>query len=94
MGMGDRLIERTVTIANRVGLHARPAAEFVKLAGHFRADVKLSKDDLTVDGKSIMGVMMLAAEHGSAVIITVEGPDEEEAMEALAGFLETDSDEE
>ncbi len=88
------MIERVVTIANRVGLHARPAAEFVKLAGRFRADVKLSKDDLTVDGKSIMGVMMLAAEHGSSIIITTEGSDEEEAMAALAGFLETDSDEE
>ncbi len=88
------MIERTVTIANRVGLHARPAAELVKLAARFRADVKLSKDDLTVDGKSIMGVMMLAAEHGSSIIITIEGSDEEEAMATLAGFLETDSGEE
>ena len=88
------MIERTVTIANRVGLHARPAAEFVKLAGRFRADIKLSKDDLTVDGKSIMGVMMLAAEHGSSLIVTIEGSDEEEAMAVLAEFLETNSDEE
>lgn len=87
------MLERTVTIANRVGLHARPAAEFVKLAGRYRCDVKLSKDDLTVDGKSIMGVMMLAAEHGSSVIITTDGGDEIEAMECLAAFLERDMEE-
>jgi phosphocarrier protein HPr len=85
--------ERTVTIANRVGLHARPAAEFVKLAGRYRCDVKLAKDDLTVDGKSIMGVMMLAAEHGSSVTITTDGTDETEAMKSLAAFLESDMEE-
>ena len=87
------MIERTVTIANRVGLHARPAAEFVKLAGRFRCDVKLTKDDLTVDGKSIMGVMMLAAEHGSSLTVTADGVDEMDAMECLAAFLERDMEE-
>ena len=84
------MLERTVVIANRVGLHARPAAEFVKMSSRFDSDIKLTKDDLTVDGKSIMGVMMLAAECGSELLIAVDGPDEEEALTALVAFLETD----
>jgi len=91
--MEGSVLERTVTIANRVGLHARPAAEFVKLAGRYRCDVKLTKDDLTVDGKSIMGVMMLAAEHGSSVTISADGSDEIEAIASLAAFLERDMEE-
>jgi phosphocarrier protein len=86
------VIERTVVLASSHGLHARPAAEFVKLASRFEADVKLTKDDLTVDGKSIMGVMMLAAEQGSRLLVSVDGPDENEALEALAVFLETDNE--
>jgi len=82
-----------VVIANRVGLHARPAAEFVKLASRFDVDIKLTKEDLTIDGKSIMGVMMLAAECGSTLLIAVDGPDEAEALEALSAFLETDIEE-
>ena len=64
----------------------------MRLAGRFRSDLKLTKDDMTVDAKSIMGVMMLAAECGSEVIITAEGPDEIEAMEAVAEFLERESE--
>ncbi|MCK5597877.1 MAG: HPr family phosphocarrier protein [Candidatus Eisenbacteria sp.] len=86
------MIERAVVLGNKHGLHARPAAEFVKLASRFVSDVKLTKDDLTIDGKSIMGVMMLAAECGSEVVVTAEGPDEIEAMEAVVEFLETDSE--
>lgn len=86
------MTERTVVLASKHGLHARPAADLVRLAGRFRSDVKLTKDDITVDAKSIMGVMMLAAECGSEVVVTVEGPDEIEAMEAVAEFLETDSE--
>lgn len=86
------MIERSVTILNRTGLHARPAAEFVKLAGRFEAEIKITKEDLTVDGKSIMGVMMLAAERGSTVTITADGPDEAEALERLSAFLETDTE--
>ena len=81
------MLERTVTIANRVGLHARPAAEFVKLAGHYRCDVKLTKDDLTVDGKSIMGVMMLAAGKGSEVILYADGEDEDESIQKLVELI-------
>jgi phosphocarrier protein len=86
--------ERAVRIRNRLGLHARPAAELVKLAGRFQSEVALSKDDLTVNGKSIMGVLMLAAEQGSRLVIRAEGEDAVEAVEALAdlvkrGFEET-----
>ena len=86
------MIERTVVLASKHGLHARPAADLVRLAGKFRSDVKLTKEDITVDAKSIMGVMMLAAECGSELVLTVEGPDEEEAADAVAKFLETESE--
>jgi phosphocarrier protein HPr len=86
------LIERTVVLTNKHGLHARPAADLVRLATRFRSDVQLTKEDITVDAKSIMGVMMLAAECGSELIVTSEGPDEREAMEAVVEFLETESE--
>ena len=85
------MIERAVVLGNKHGLHARPAAEFVKLASRFASDVKLTKDDLTIDGKSIMGVMMLAAECGSTITLTVEGRDEEEAAASLIEFLESET---
>ena len=88
------MIERDVVLGNKHGLHARPAAEFVKLASRFLSDVKLTKDDLTIDGKSIMGVMMLAAECGSTITLTVEGRDEEETAVALIAFLEKETLEE
>jgi len=80
-------IERTVTIANKYGLHARPAAEFVKLAATFRAEVMVRKEDLEVNGKSIMGMMMLAAECGSAITIRTSGSDAAAAADALAGLV-------
>jgi phosphocarrier protein HPr len=80
--------ERTVLISNRYGLHARPAAAFVKLAGKFSSDIRLRKDDLEVNGKSIMGVMMLAAECGSEVTIRAGGSDAEEAITRLAELVE------
>ncbi|CAA9344958.1 MAG: Phosphotransferase system, phosphocarrier protein HPr [uncultured Gemmatimonadetes bacterium] len=76
-----------VTIINRYGLHARPAAEFVKLANRFGAEVWIRKDDVEVSGKSIMGVMMLAAECGSVVNIRARGDDSEAAVGALAGLI-------
>jgi phosphocarrier protein HPr len=85
------LVEAMAILANKHGLHARPAAEFVKLASGFDADVKISKDGFTVDGKSIMGVMMLAAERGSSIVLSIDGPDECEALEALKGFLESEN---
>ena len=82
------MTERTVTIANRNGLHARPAAEIVKLAAKYKADILLVRDDLEVNGKSIMGVMMLAAEFGSSLVLRAEGPDEQEAVGAIAKLIE------
>jgi len=83
------MVERTVTIANRNGLHARPAAEIVKIAAKFKADVTLVRDDLEVNGKSIMGVMMLAAEYGSSLLLRAEGPDEAAAVEAISTLIES-----
>ena len=79
--------ERTVQIVNKNGLHARPAAEIVKLAAKFQSEITLVKDDLDVNGKSIMGVMMLAAEHGSSITFRAEGPDAEQALDALATLV-------
>ena len=79
--------ERAVQIVNKNGLHARPAAEIVKLAAKFQSDITIVKDDLDVNGKSIMGVMMLAAEHGSTILLRAEGPDADAAIEALATLV-------
>jgi len=81
------VIERAVPIVNALGLHARPAAEFVKTAGRFKASVRVRKDELEVNGKSIMGMMMLAAECGSRLTIRVEGEDAEAVIEALAALI-------
>jgi phosphocarrier protein HPr len=83
------MIERTVTIANKNGLHARPAAEIVKIAAKFKSDIHLVRDDLEVNGKSIMGVMMLAAEFGAELLLRADGPDAEEAVGALAKLIES-----
>jgi phosphocarrier protein len=79
--------ERTVQIVNKNGLHARPAAEIVKLAAKFKSEITVVKDDLDVNGKSIMGVMMLAAEHGSQITFRAEGDDAEQALEALTTLV-------
>ncbi len=80
-------IERSVVIQNKYGLHARPAAEFVKAAHSFDCDVHVRKDDLEVNGKSIMGMMMLAAERGAEIVIRTAGPEAEAAMERLVGLV-------
>ena len=77
-----------VTIVNKYGLHARPAAEFVKLANRFTSEVFIRKDDVEVSGKSIMGVMMLAAECGSVVQIRARGDDAPAAVDALVGLIQ------
>jgi len=76
-----------VTIVNELGLHARPAAAFVKVAGRFKAEVTVGRDDLVVNGKSIMGVMTLAAEPGSELTIRAEGDDAQAAADALANLV-------
>jgi phosphocarrier protein HPr len=83
------MVERPVTIANKNGLHARPAAEIVKTAAKFKSDITLVRDDLEVNGKSIMGVMMLAAECGATLILRADGPDAEGAVAALAKLIES-----
>ncbi len=85
---GRPVHESTVEIVNRAGLHARPASEFVKLAGRFRSEIRVEKEGLEVNGKSIMGVLMLAAECGSRLIIRADGADAPEAVEALSGLVQ------
>lgn len=81
------VVERKVTIVNELGLHARPAAAFVKIAGAFQAEISVSRDDMVVNGKSIMGVMTLAAEPGSELTIRAEGDDAAAAADALARLV-------
>ena len=79
--------ERSVKIENRNGIHARPAAEIVKVAAKFKSEVVLIRDDLEVNGKSIMGVMMLAAEFGSTLDIRAAGEDADAAVDAIASCI-------
>ncbi len=81
------MAERAVQIVNKHGLHARPAAEMVKTASRFKSDITISRDDLEVNGKSIMGVMMLAAEFGASITLRATGPDADDALEALAALV-------
>ncbi len=81
------MAERSVRIVNRNGVHARPAAEIVKLAARFTSDITIVRDDLEVNGKSIMGVMMLAAEFGSTILLRASGPDADAAVEQLATLI-------
>jgi phosphocarrier protein len=83
------VIERETRIVNSLGLHARPAAQIVRLAANFSSHIELEKDDLAVNAKSIMGVMMLAAESGSTLRIRAEGEDEAQAVAALADLVAT-----
>ena len=81
------MLERSVQIVNKNGLHARPAAEIVKRAAKYKSEITVCRDDLEVNGKSIMGVMMLAAEHGSSITLRAEGPDADQALDALANLV-------
>ena len=82
------MIRRDLVIRNRLGLHARAAARFVHTAGRFRARVTAGRDGRVMDGKSILGILLLAASRGTAIEVTAEGPDEEEAMAALVALVE------
>lgn len=77
------MLEKKVRVQNKLGLHARPAALLVKTANKFKADVFLTRESQVVNGKSIMGVMMLAANYGSEIILSVKGEDEETALTEL-----------
>ncbi|HEY5219941.1 MAG TPA: HPr family phosphocarrier protein [Gemmatimonadaceae bacterium] len=81
------MVERTVTIVNKVGLHARPAAQIVKLCSRYTSEIMIIRDDLEVNAKSIMGVMMLAAECGAQIVLRADGPDADQAIDALAALI-------
>jgi phosphocarrier protein HPr len=81
------MIKSTITISNKLGLHARASAKLTKLAGGFQSDVHMSRNGRRVNAKSIMGVMMLAAGAGSEIEIETDGEDEQAAMDALRGLI-------
>lgn len=83
----------SVEVPNQLGMHARPSAEFVKLATTFSSSISVMRNDLSVNAKSIMGVLMLAAEQGSTLVITAQGADAERAGEALAALVRSGFDE-
>ena len=87
-------MERTVDIINKLGLHARASAKLVTLASKFAADIKVRKDSREVSGKSIMGVMMLAAAKGSQITLIAEGEDAQQALDELADLIARRFDEE
>lgn len=80
--------KRDFTIKNRLGLHARAAAQLVQTSNRFRAEVTVEKDGLEVNGKSIMGILMLAAPQGSRISVTVAGEDAEQAMKAIGQLID------
>ena len=86
-------MERTLTIVNKLGLHARAAAKLVTLAARFKSDIRAIKDGREVSGKSIMGVMMLAAAKGSRITFRAEGPDAEKALDAIEALIARKFDE-
>jgi phosphocarrier protein HPr len=81
------LLEKDFTVTNKNGMHARPAAQFVKLASQFQSEVMVEKDEEEVNGKSIMGLMMLAAGKGEIIKITTQGIDSDKAMEAIGALI-------
>ena len=83
------MIKSSITINNKLGLHARASAKFTKLAGGFSSDIHLSRNSRRVNAKSIMGVMMLAAGMGSVIEIEADGADEHQAMTALRALIES-----
>jgi phosphocarrier protein HPr len=83
------MVSRTVTVVNQLGLHARAAARFVHLAARFQAHIQVGRDTKVMDGKSIMGILLLAAARGSAITISADGPDEHDAVATLAQLVET-----
>jgi phosphocarrier protein HPr len=80
-------IEKEITVINRLGLHARPAAMFVRIASRYRSEIWVEKDGEQINGKSIMGLMMLAAGQGSKLLIRCEGPDADKAMEEIEDLI-------
>lgn len=81
------MVEQKVRITNQLGLHARPSALFVKTSCSFKSEITVFKDDMEVNGKSIMSLMMLAAEHNSELTIRAEGEDEQAALDTLTRLV-------
>ena len=81
------MVSKEVTVSNKLGIHARPAAKFVKTASQFEAEIRVEKDGEEINGKSIMGLMMLAAGHGSVLKLIAEGPDADEALQSLEDLV-------
>ena len=86
------MLERRATVKNKLGIHARPAALLVQAAAKFTSEITLEKDGLAINGKSIMGVMMLAAEVGSVITVRVEGEDARDALDRIAEMIESKFD--
>ena len=91
--MSDAPVQTTVNICNQRGLHARASAKFVKLASSFESEIRVTRDGVTVDARSIMGLLMLGAGIGCGVDIEAEGPDAAEAIEALSDLVARKFDE-
>ena len=87
------MTSRSVTVVNQLGMHARAAAKFVHLATRYQARVRVGRHGREMDGKSIMGILLLAAAKGSVITITTDGADEQAAVEALAALVESGFDE-
>jgi phosphocarrier protein len=87
------MVQQEVVVKNRLGLHTRPAATLVKLAAKFKSEFFLERDGYRVNGKSIIGVMTLAAEQGARILLEFEGPDEQEALSTLVDYFDRGFDE-
>jgi len=87
------LISRDIEIKNKLGLHARAAARLVHTAARFKSDIKIRKGDEEVDGKSILGILLLAAGRGSTITVKADGPDENEAVDAIEKLIDAKFDE-
>lgn len=87
------MTERSIEIKNKLGLHARAAAKLVHIASRFKADIKVRKGDEEVDGKSILGILLLAAGRGSTILLKADGSDEREALDAIEKLIDAKFDE-
>ncbi|MFC1807133.1 HPr family phosphocarrier protein [Candidatus Omnitrophota bacterium] len=90
--MAEKTITKDITIKNKQGLHARPAAVFVQIANKFESEISVVKDDEEINGKSIMGILMLGAEQGTVVKLKATGPDAQEAITELENLLIAEED--
>lgn len=87
------MLETAIVINNKLGLHARAAVKFVNMANRFSADVKIEKDGSEIDGKSILGILTLAAIQGAEIVLKVDGADEEAALKSLVALINNKFDE-